>query len=184
MHRTNLHSFQTITTFSSVNILPLRKHPWILFFSSLPHQLQSPIQHQKHQQAFDSSNTDASNSSIGSPSRVQKLIASQSDPLLAKEIFDYASLQPNFRHSYSTYLILILILKLGRARYFSLVDDLLRRLKSDSQPIIPTLFSYLIKVYGEAALPDKALKTFYTMMQFDCKQKGIGQKRGIELSSG
>ncbi|XP_028752309.1 pentatricopeptide repeat-containing protein At4g01400, mitochondrial [Neltuma alba] len=167
MPRPNLRSFNTIATVSSVNILPLRKHPLILFFSSLPHQLQSPIQHQKHQQAFDSSNTDGSNSSIGSPVRVQKLIASQRDPLLAKEIFEYASRQPNFRHSYSTYLILIL--KLGRARYFSLVDDLLRRLKSDSQPITPTLFSYLIKVYGEADLPDKALKTFYTMMQFDCK---------------
>ncbi|KAK4278889.1 hypothetical protein QN277_016669 [Acacia crassicarpa] len=167
MHRPNLCSFKTITTISSVNILPLRKHPWILFFSSLPHQFQSPIQHQKHQKDFGSSNPNGSNSSIGSPARVQKLIASQTDPLLAKEIFDYASRQPNFCHSYSTYLILIL--KLGRARYFSLVDDLLCRLKSSSQPITPTLFSYLIKVYGEADLPDKALKTFYTMMQFDCR---------------
>ncbi|KAI9114572.1 hypothetical protein K1719_014270 [Acacia pycnantha] len=167
MHRPNLCSFKTITTLSSVNILPLRKHPWIFFFSSLPHQFQSPIQHKKHRQGFRSSNPNGSNSSIGSPARVQKLIASQTDPLLAKEIFDYASRQPNFRHSYSTYLVLIL--KLGRARYFSLVDDVLHRLKSSSQLITPTLFSYLIKVYGEADFPDKALKTFYTMMQFDCK---------------
>lgn len=167
MYRPNLRSFRSVITVASVHALPSTKHPSIFFFfSSLPHQIQSPIQNQKHR-SFHSSDTDTSNSSIGSPTRVQKLIASQSDPLLAKEIFDYASRQPNFRHNYSAYLTLIL--KLGRSKYFSLVDDLLRRLKSDSCPVTPTLFSYLIRIYGEADLPDKAFKTFYTMMQFDCK---------------
>ncbi|KAK7285726.1 hypothetical protein RJT34_20505 [Clitoria ternatea] len=132
-----------------------------LLSCSPPHHFQKP---------FHSSNNNVgiANSAIGSPTRVQKLIASQTDPLLAKEIFDYASRQPNFRHTYSTYLILIL--KLGRSHHFSLLDDLLLRLKSDSsQPITPTLFSYLIKVYAEANLPHKALKIFYTMMQFNCK---------------
>ncbi|XP_050237946.1 conserved oligomeric Golgi complex subunit 4 [Mercurialis annua] len=106
-------------------------------------------------------------SPIGSPCRVQKLIASQSDPLLAKEIFDYASRFPNFQHSYSSYLILIL--KLGRAKYFSLIDNLLLDLKSKHYPVTSTLFSYLIKTYGEANLPEKVLKTFYTMLHFNFK---------------
>src|ERR1044072_8685174 len=106
----------------------------ILFYlgSSLPHH----FQYQK-QQLFHSSNNNRGNSPIGSPTRVQKLIASQSDPLLAKEIFDYASRQPNFRHTHSAYLVLIL--KLGRSKHFSLLDDLLLRLKSDSQPLTPTV---------------------------------------------
>ncbi|KAM1125681.1 hypothetical protein ACFX19_041682 [Malus domestica] len=83
---------------------------------------------------------------IGSPSRVQKLIASQSDPLLAKEIFDYAA-----RHSYASYFTLIL--KLGRSKYFSLVDDLLLLFESQNYTVSPTLFSYLIRIYGEAISP-------------------------------
>lgn len=102
-----------------------------------------------------------------SPSSVQKLIVSQSDPLLAKEIFDYASRQPNFRHSYSSFLILIL--KLGRSKYFSLIDNLLVRLKAERYPVTSTLFTYLIRIYGEADLPGKALRTFYTMIEFDFK---------------
>ncbi|GAU13710.1 hypothetical protein TSUD_348140 [Trifolium subterraneum] len=135
----------------------------------------SSLFHQFH----SSSNNNNSSSPIGSPTRVQKLIASQSDPLLAKEIFDYASLQPNFRHNYSTYLILIL--KFGRSKHFSLLDDLLRRLKSQSQPITPTLFSYLIKIYGEANLPDKALNTFYTMLQFNIKPLTKHLNRILEI---
>ncbi|PQQ21739.1 pentatricopeptide repeat-containing protein [Prunus yedoensis var. nudiflora] len=105
--------------------------------------------------------------SIGSPSRIQNLIASQSDPLLAKEIFDLAARQLHFRHSYSSFFTLIL--KLGRSKYFSLVDDLLIRLKTQNYSVSPALFSHLIKIYGEANLPQKALRTFYTMVEFDCR---------------
>ncbi|QHN83176.1 Pentatricopeptide repeat-containing protein [Arachis hypogaea] len=146
LHRSFLRSPKTLVTLSSHRIISFN-------FSKNPNQ-----------QSFYSSR---SNFPFESPSRVQKLIASQSDPLLAKEIFECASRHPNFRHSYSTYLILIL--KLGRSRQFSLVDDLVRRLKSESYPITPTLFSYLIRVYGEADLPDKTLKTFYTMLQYGFK---------------
>ncbi|KAL1215920.1 Pentatricopeptide repeat-containing protein [Cardamine amara subsp. amara] len=103
--------------------------------------------------------------SIGSPTRVQKLIASQSDPLLAKEIFDYASQQPNFRHSQSSHLILIL--KLGRGRYFNLIDDVLAKHRSSGNQVTGELFTYLIKIYAEAKLPEKALSTFYKMLEFN-----------------
>ncbi|KAM1140958.1 hypothetical protein ACFX19_041682 [Malus domestica] len=88
---------------------------------------------------------------IGSPSRVQKLIASQSDPLLAKEIFDYAA-----RHSYASYFTLIL--KLGRSKYFSLVDDLLLLFESQN-------YTNLRRSHQ----PQKALRVFYTMVEFDCR---------------
>ncbi|KAK4358582.1 hypothetical protein RND71_020811 [Anisodus tanguticus] len=105
--------------------------------------------------------------SIGSPARIQKLIASQSDPLLAKEIFDLASREPDFRHSYATFHTLIL--KLGRSRQFSLMQSILSSLKSQHYSISPSLFSHIIQIYGDAGLPDKALKTFYTILEFNMK---------------
>ncbi|KAB2595895.1 pentatricopeptide repeat-containing protein [Pyrus ussuriensis x Pyrus communis] len=74
---------------------------------------------------------------VGSHSRVQKLIASQSDPPFAKEIFDYTAYHPNFRHSYAFYFTLIL--KLGWSKYFSLVDDLLLRIRLEFQNYIPSI---------------------------------------------
>ncbi|CAN1157043.1 Pentatricopeptide repeat-containing protein At4g01400, mitochondrial [Linum perenne] len=104
---------------------------------------------------------------IGSPSRVQKLIASQSDPLLAKEIFDYASRHPNFRHSYTAYLVLIL--KLGKSKHFSLIDAVVGDLRSKHYPVTPQLFSYLIRIYGDANMLDKVIRTLHTMMEFNFK---------------
>ncbi|KAF8090850.1 hypothetical protein N665_0463s0009 [Sinapis alba] len=114
-------------------------------------------------------NTHVSNrnpkSPFGSPSRVQKLIASQSDPLLAKEIFDYASQHPSFRHSRSSHLVLIL--KLGRSKHLNLIDDVLAKHRSSGYPVTGELFTYLIKVYAEAKLPEKLFRTFYKMLEFN-----------------
>ncbi|GAB2271879.1 hypothetical protein Dimus_006708 [Dionaea muscipula] len=109
-----------------------------------------------------------STTQIASPSRIHKLVSSQSDPLLAKEIFDLASRQPNFRHSYSTYYSLIL--KLGRSRHFSLMETLLTQLKNLHSPVTPSLFSRVIRIYGDAHLPEKALKTFHSIVEYyNCK---------------
>ncbi|XP_060169846.1 pentatricopeptide repeat-containing protein At4g01400, mitochondrial [Lycium barbarum] len=105
--------------------------------------------------------------SIGSPARIQKLIASQSDPLLAKEIFDLASREPDFCHSYATFHTLIL--KLGRSHQFSLMQSILSSLRSQQYSVSPSLFSHIIQIYGDAGLPDKALKTFYTILEFNMK---------------
>ncbi|XP_009589444.1 pentatricopeptide repeat-containing protein At4g01400, mitochondrial [Nicotiana tomentosiformis] len=105
--------------------------------------------------------------SIGSPARIQKLIASQSDPLLAKEIFDLASREPDFQHSHATFHTLIL--KLGRSHQFSLMQSVLSSLKSHQYSVSPSLFSHIIQIYGDAGLPDKALKTFYTILEFNMK---------------
>ncbi|KAI4378890.1 hypothetical protein MLD38_016312 [Melastoma candidum] len=105
--------------------------------------------------------------SIGSPSRVQKLIASQSDPLLAKEILDFASRQPNFRPTNASYRIVIR--KLAASEHFSLIDNMLLRLKSEGYSAPRSLFSTLIKAYAGAGFPDKVLDTFYVMLKFDYK---------------
>ncbi|CAA7403558.1 unnamed protein product [Spirodela intermedia] len=100
-----------------------------------------------------------------SPARLRKLIATQSDPLLAKEIFSLAAslrpddFSPSSPRSYSS--LHVLILKLARARHFSLADSLLRRLPSPS----PGLFSALIKVYADAGLPDRAASAFRYMLR-------------------
>ncbi|XWS46307.1 hypothetical protein CRYUN_Cryun14cG0054500 [Craigia yunnanensis] len=160
-------SSKTVITVTLSFTFP-QKPPFIFFHSSsrapYPKQQQQPC---------------TSTSPIGSPTRVQKLISAQSDPLLAKEIFDFASNQPGFRHSYSSFLVLIL--KLGRSKHFSLVDDLIIRLKSDRYPITPNLFSYLIKIYAEANLPEKALKTFYKILEFNIKPLPRHLNRILEL---
>ncbi|KAL6005794.1 hypothetical protein ACLOJK_032047 [Asimina triloba] len=110
-------------------------------------------------------------SPIGSPARIQKLIAAQPDPLLAKEIFDLASLQPNFRHSYASYHTLIL--KLARSRHFALSDSLLRSLRSQNLPAVaPGLFSSLFQIYADAGFPSKSLQIFESMLlDFKCKPR-------------
>ncbi|CAA2978011.1 pentatricopeptide repeat-containing At4g01400, mitochondrial-like [Olea europaea subsp. europaea] len=105
--------------------------------------------------------------SIVSPSRIRKLIAAQSDPLLAKEIFDLTSRQPNFRHSYATFHTLIL--KPGRSRHFSLMQSILSSLKSHQHSVSPSLFFHIIQIDDDAGLPEEALKTFYKILEFNMK---------------
>ncbi|KAL5572213.1 hypothetical protein UlMin_021810 [Ulmus minor] len=157
MHQTLLRSTIAGTTRARSFIFPPKSQSLLLYSSKTHNQKQHQSQTDQNPQEHK----------FVSPLRVQKLIASQKDPLLAKEIFDYASRQPNFKHSYSSYLVLIL--KLGRSKYFSFIDELLVRLKSEKYPVTPTLFSYIIKIYGEANLPEKALRTFYNMIEFNCK---------------
>ncbi|KAJ0052769.1 hypothetical protein Pint_00674 [Pistacia integerrima] len=185
MYKPFLRSSKTVTTVTRTPIFP-PKTPPLLFFSffssSSPHEQDNQNrrrQEQHNQRQKQETLVSSSKSAFPSPCRVQKLISSQSDPLLAKEIFDYASRQPNFRHTYSSYLILIL--KLGRAKYFSFVDYILIHLKSSHYPVNATLFTYLIKIYTEADLPEKALKTFYTMLEFDCKPLPKHLNRILEL---
>ncbi|XP_015057207.1 pentatricopeptide repeat-containing protein At4g01400, mitochondrial [Solanum pennellii] len=139
---------------------------WYKFKSH--YHTQQPEQDRKQRQADEEHKQNTyQGPSIGSPARVQKLIASQSDPLLAKEIFDLASREPDFQHSYATFHTLIL--KLGRSRQFSLMQSVLSSLKSQHYSISPSLFSHIIQIYGDAGLPDRALKTFYTILEFNMK---------------
>ncbi|KAE8703625.1 Pentatricopeptide repeat-containing protein [Hibiscus syriacus] len=162
-----VHSSKTVIAISRSVISPASDSCFLLFHSSSrdpPHEPKQPH---------------SSPPPIVSPTRVLKLISAQSDPLLAKEIFDFASTQPGFRHSYSSFLVLVL--KLGRSKHFSLVDDLLVRLKSDQYTVTPTLFTYLIKIYAEADLPEKALTVFYRMLEFNIKPLPRHLNRILEL---
>ncbi|XP_030459098.2 pentatricopeptide repeat-containing protein At4g01400, mitochondrial [Syzygium oleosum] len=149
---------------SKSSTLPLSfilwRNPLVHFSSSESSDPQSQMRNREQERS-------SSGYFIGSPARVQKLIASQSDPLLAKEIFDFASRQPDFCLSYASFQILIL--KLARAKQFTLVDDVIICLKSSCHSITPSLFLNLIKIYADADIPDKALKIFYTMLEFNCK---------------
>lgn len=154
------------TSLSSSFVLKARKISFSYCFATFNH-------HQKQEQYATTYGSkvqepkEDGQPSIGSPARIQKLIASQSDPLLAKEIFDLASRQPNFRHSYAT--CHTLILKLGRSHHFSLMQALISSLKSHHYSISPSLFTHIIQIYGDAKLPEKALKTFYTILEFNIK---------------
>ncbi|KAK9079413.1 hypothetical protein SSX86_001084 [Deinandra increscens subsp. villosa] len=133
--------------------LPIKTLKPVIFFHSSPPLFTNPNQQLP----------------LPSPSRIHKLIASQSDPLVAKEIFDLASnTHPRFRHSYASFHTLIL--KLARSRHFPLMNSLLSRLKSDRRyTVAPSLFTHIIRIYGDADLPEKALKTFYTILEFNMK---------------
>ncbi|MBA0640381.1 hypothetical protein Goklo_023324 [Gossypium klotzschianum] len=65
--------------------------------------------------------------------------------------------------------------------HFSLINDLLIRLKSDQYRVTPTLFFYLIKIYAEADLPEKALNVFYKMLEFNVKPLPRNLNRILEL---
>ncbi|XP_021865710.2 pentatricopeptide repeat-containing protein At4g01400, mitochondrial [Spinacia oleracea] len=132
-----------------------------------PPPLPPPLSHQTRYNPESQNDLQSfSRTLIASPNRIHKLISSQSDPLLAKEIFDLASRQPNFRHSYPTFHTLII--KLGNARQFSLMEKLLSQLKRLRYPTTPGLFSRLICIYGDAHMPEKALKMFYSIVEFNC----------------
>ncbi|XP_047941912.1 pentatricopeptide repeat-containing protein At4g01400, mitochondrial isoform X2 [Salvia hispanica] len=138
-------------------------------YSSAPINRNQEDEREYGYRQYDREPKEKAEPSIGSPARIQKLIASQTDPLLAKEIFDLASRQPNFRHSYATYHTLIL--KLGRSRHFSLMNAVISSLKSLDYSISPSLFTHIIQIYGDANQPEKALKTFYTILEFNIKPR-------------
>lgn len=140
-----------------------------LFSSTLPNCQEKQDKHIGMRQTDQHIEKHKQESSIWSAARIQKLISSQSDPLLAKEIFDLASRQLNFKHSYAAFHTLII--KLGRAHHFSLMQSILYSLKSQQFSISPSLFSNIIQIYGDAGLPDKALKTFYTILEFNMKPR-------------
>ncbi|KAL9234592.1 hypothetical protein vseg_009447 [Gypsophila vaccaria] len=120
---------------------------------------------------------------ISSPSKIHKLISAQSDALLAKEIFDLASQQPGFRHSYPTFHSLIL--KLGNSRHFSFMEDVLTQLKQHRFRTAPGLFSRVICIYGDAHLPEKALSLFYKINEYNCQptSKQLNHVLGILLAA-
>ncbi|KAL8172542.1 hypothetical protein V2J09_024346 [Rumex salicifolius] len=169
--------------FSSLKSLPSIANGVSKLLPRIPtfqfHHSPSPCREYKDEQHSDKDLEFLSTHRVASPSRIHKLIASETDPLLAMEIFDLASRQPGFNHSYATYHSLIL--KLGRSHQFSLMDDLLARIKGVRFPVAPGLFSKIIQIYGDADMPEKALKTFYLIVEFNCKPTSKHLNRVLEI---
>ncbi|XP_027167400.1 pentatricopeptide repeat-containing protein At4g01400, mitochondrial-like [Coffea eugenioides] len=162
-----------ITSLSSLYL------PFFASYSTKEFHTQQELEKQAEEQQREDGQQLKQEASLVSPARIQKLIASQSDPLLAKEIFDLASRQPNFHHSYAAWHVLIL--KLGRSGHFSLMQSLLSSFKSQNYSISPSLFSQIIKIYGDAGLPDEALKAFYLILKFNIKPLPKHLNRILEI---
>lgn len=90
----------------------------------------------------------------------------------ALDIFNAASRQKGFRHNQATYAVMIHIL--GHAHKFKAMELLLNRMKQEPFKFRSGVFADVIRVYGRAGMPEKAINTFYTALQsFKCK---YGQK--------
>lgn len=148
----------------------LRKSSWITkplpFLSTLLKfsSYSSRGNHYSDSSSISHSSNIQNQSPMLTPARVHKLIAKQTDALLAMEIFEVAYRQPGFKHSYSTYHTLIC--KLGRARQFKVMEGLIQQMRKDGCPYTPGLFADIIKMYGEFGMPNEAIKAFHQMLEF------------------
>ncbi|PIN12126.1 hypothetical protein CDL12_15266 [Handroanthus impetiginosus] len=110
-----------------------------------------------------------------SPFRLSSLLRLQKDPKLALRLF----LNPNpndpnpkpkpFRYSLLSYDLIIS--KLGRAKMFSEMENIVEKLKNDTR-IIPEeiIFCNIITFYGRARLPHKALQVFDEIPSYRCQR--------------
>ncbi|KAL6506860.1 hypothetical protein OROHE_022297 [Orobanche hederae] len=110
-----------------------------------------------------------------SPFRLSSLLRLEKDPKLALQLF----LNPNpndpnpnaksFRYSPLSYDLIIS--KLGRARMFPEMENIVDKLKKDER-VTPeeVLFCNIITFYGRARLPCKALQVFDEIPSFRCQR--------------
>ncbi|XP_061351613.1 putative pentatricopeptide repeat-containing protein At1g53330 [Gastrolobium bilobum] len=108
-----------------------------------------------------------------SPFRLSSLLRSQKDPLLAFKLFLNPNPNPNkpqnrpFRHSLLSYDLIII--KLGRAKMFPEMEQLLHKLHHETIFRVPEpLFCHVISFYGQARLPARAIRTFRSIPSFRC----------------
>ncbi|OIT01863.1 PREDICTED: putative pentatricopeptide repeat-containing protein At1g53330 [Nicotiana attenuata] len=109
-----------------------------------------------------------------SPFRLSSLLRQQKDPKIALQLF----LNPNPSHgtdhttkpiSYSPTSYDLIICKLGRAKLFKEMEQILDKLRHDTR-ISPkeVIFCNVISFYGRAHLPEKALHMFTEIPSFRC----------------
>ncbi|EXB52180.1 hypothetical protein L484_004281 [Morus notabilis] len=107
-----------------------------------------------------------------SPYRLSNLLRRLKDPNLALQLFQnpnpqIQSSEPQKRFRYSLLSYDIIITKLGRAKMFDQMEQILRQLNKESR-FVPNeiIFCNVISFYGRACLPDRALKLFDEMPFF------------------
>ncbi|GFZ12391.1 pentatricopeptide repeat (PPR) superfamily protein [Actinidia rufa] len=107
-----------------------------------------------------------------SPFRLSSLLRLQKDPNLALQLFLNPNPDPNpkpFRYSLLSYDLIIT--KLGRAKMFDQMEQIVEQLKVETR-FVPTeiIFCNIITFYGRARLPNRALNTFDQIPSFRCQR--------------
>ncbi|XP_012075825.1 putative pentatricopeptide repeat-containing protein At1g53330 [Jatropha curcas] len=108
--------------------------------------------------------------------RLASLLRLQKDPKLALHLFRNPNPNPNsltpskpFRYSLLSYDLIIT--KLGRAKMFHEMEEILLQLKAETHFVLKeSFFCNIIGFYGRARLPDNALKVFDEMPLFRCQR--------------
>ncbi|WRX29697.1 Pentatricopeptide repeat - like 10, partial [Theobroma cacao] len=109
-----------------------------------------------------------------SPFRLSSLLRSEKDPTLAFNLFKNPNPDPKppgkpFRYSPLSYDLIIT--KLGRARMFDEMEQVLHQLKNDTR-LVPQeiIFCNAMKFYGRACLHERALQLFEEMPAYRCQR--------------
>ncbi|XVE53116.1 hypothetical protein DITRI_Ditri02bG0178600 [Diplodiscus trichospermus] len=109
-----------------------------------------------------------------SPFRLCFLLRSQKDPTLAFKLFknpnpDLIPTAKPFRYSLLSYDLIIN--KLGRFKMFKEMEQVLHQLKNDTR-LVPEeiIFCNVIKFYGWARLPERAVQVFDEIPQYRCQR--------------
>ncbi|XP_015580969.1 putative pentatricopeptide repeat-containing protein At1g53330 [Ricinus communis] len=104
--------------------------------------------------------------------RLASLLRLQEDPKLALHLFQHPNSNPNpkpFRYSLLCYDLMIT--KLGRAKMFHEMEQILLQFKTQTRLVAKEpLFCNIITFYGRAGLPQNALKMFDEMPLYRCQR--------------
>ena len=98
------------------------------------------------------------------------VMAQQDDPLVCLELFNWASQQPRFKHDASTYHIAIK--KLGVAKMYQEMDDVVNQVLAISHMGTEALFNTIIYFFTEARKLTRAINIFKHMKNsrnLDCR---------------
>ncbi|KAH7528782.1 hypothetical protein FEM48_Zijuj05G0108800 [Ziziphus jujuba var. spinosa] len=106
--------------------------------------------------------------------RLSSLLRLQKDPILALQLFQNPNPQHPKRHKPFRYSLLaydLIISKLGRAKMFDPMEQILQQLKQETRFAPPEIiFCNVICFYGRARLPQRALQVFDEIPSFRCQR--------------
>ncbi|XP_043723440.1 pentatricopeptide repeat-containing protein At2g27800, mitochondrial-like [Telopea speciosissima] len=107
------------------------------------------------------------------PEDLSNVITLQEDPLVCLELFNWASHQPRFRHEVSTYHITIK--KLGSAKLYQEMDDVVNQVLAISDIGSEALFNTMIYFFTEARKLSRAVSIYKHMR----KSRDLGCRPSI-----
>ncbi|XP_048130034.1 putative pentatricopeptide repeat-containing protein At1g53330 isoform X2 [Rhodamnia argentea] len=107
-----------------------------------------------------------------SPFRLSSLLRSEKDPSLALQLFKSLNPSPEtkpFRYSLLSYDLIVT--KLGRAKMFDEMEQVLAQLGRETRFSVPeALFCQVISFYARVRLFDRALRTYRSIPTFRCRR--------------